>query len=114
MITRSRPRRSPRAMERGPQLSSPCYDSVMTTSHHPLVQLDVRDQIATLLLDRPDKRNALDRGLMESIAGALDAVRDDAAVRVVVLRGKGAAFSSGIDHNFLVEIFQKSQSAPFA
>lgn len=86
----------------------------MSAAEHPLVQIDVRDGVANLLLDRADKRNALDRELMDSIAGALDAVRDDAEARVVVLRGKGAAFSSGIDHNFLLEIFQEAQSVPFA
>jgi enoyl-CoA hydratase/carnithine racemase len=80
---------------------------------HPLVALDIADHVATLWLDRPDKRNALDGALMRSIAAAFDAVRDDANVRVVVLRGRGTVFSSGIDHSFLLEIFQKSRTVPF-
>ena len=79
-----------------------------------LVKLDVRDGVATLLLDRPEKRNALDRGLMDALAAAADAVRDDPAVRAVVIRGAGPVFSSGIDHTFLLDLFQKSQSVPFA
>jgi enoyl-CoA hydratase/carnithine racemase len=86
----------------------------MSSSAHPLVAVDIADSVATLWLDRPDKRNALDGALMQSLAAALDAVRDDPAVRVVVLRGKGNAFSSGIDHSFLLEVFQKSRSVPFA
>jgi enoyl-CoA hydratase/carnithine racemase len=81
---------------------------------HPLVSIDIADGVATLWLDRADKRNALDAALMRSIAGALDAVRDDGSVRVVVLRGRGQVFSSGIDHSLLLEVFQKSKSVPFA
>jgi enoyl-CoA hydratase/carnithine racemase len=80
----------------------------------PLVQTHIADGVATLTLDRPEKRNALDAALMSALAAALDGVRDDAAVNAVVLRGAGPVFSSGIDHAFLIEIFQKSQSAPFA
>jgi enoyl-CoA hydratase/carnithine racemase len=79
----------------------------------PVVTIDRSGPVATLWLDRPEKRNALDAALMRSLAEALDAVRDDAAVRVLVLRGRGPVFSSGIDHALLVEVFQKSRSAPF-
>lgn len=70
--------------------------------------------MATLWLDRADKRNALNAALMRDLAQALDAVRDDASVRVVVLRGRGPVFSSGIDHSLLLEVMQRARSAPFA
>jgi enoyl-CoA hydratase/carnithine racemase len=79
-----------------------------------LVDIDVRDGVATLLLNRPEKRNALDRAMMDAIAAALDRVRDDQAVRVLVLRGAGPVFSSGIDHALLLEVFQKARSVPFS
>ena len=79
-----------------------------------LVETDKRDGVATLLLNRPDKRNALDGAVMESLAAAIDGVRDDPAVRVVVVRGAGPIFSSGIDHALLLEVFQKSRSVPFS
>jgi enoyl-CoA hydratase/carnithine racemase len=78
-----------------------------------LVSLEVAGPIATLWLDRPDKRNALDSALMRDLAATLDQVRDDAAVRVLVLRGRGPVFSSGIDHSLLMEVFQKARSVPF-
>jgi enoyl-CoA hydratase/carnithine racemase len=80
-----------------------------------LVSIDRADNgVATLWLDRADKRNALDAALMRALAGALDAVRDDPAIRVVVLRGRGPMFSSGIDHSLLLEAFQQSRTVPFA
>jgi enoyl-CoA hydratase/carnithine racemase len=78
-----------------------------------LVTVATSGPVATLWLDRADKRNALSAQLMKDLAAALDAVRDDAAVRVVVLRGRGAMFSSGIDHALLLEVMQKSRSVPF-
>lgn len=78
-----------------------------------LVQLEREGGIAHLILNRPDRKNALNRALMDALAGALDEIRDDASVRVLVLRGAGGVFSSGIDHELLMEVFQKSQQVPF-
>ncbi|CAN5750781.1 enoyl-CoA hydratase-related protein [soil metagenome] len=53
--------------------------------------------VATLTLDRPERRNALDPGLLGALASAIDDVSDDDDVRVVVLTGAGSAFSAGAD-----------------
>jgi enoyl-CoA hydratase/carnithine racemase len=79
-----------------------------------MVTREIAGPVATLWLDRAAKRNALDGALMQALAEALDAVRDDTSVRAVILRGRGPVFSSGIDHNFLLEIFQKARTVPFA
>ena len=68
---------------------------------------------AQVVLNRPERRNALNQDLLTALAVALDEVRDDASVRVVVLKGRGPVFSSGIDHSLLGEVFQKSQGVPF-
>lgn len=62
-----------------------------------LVLREDADGIATLTLNRGPARNALSLGLMAALHGALDAIRDDRAVRVVVLRGAGPAFCAGHD-----------------
>lgn len=69
--------------------------------------------IATLWLDRADKRNALDAALMKALAGALDEIGGDRTIHVVVLRGRGSVFSSGIDHTLLTEVFGAAQQSPF-
>lgn len=63
----------------------------------PLLLRADADGVATLTLNRGPARNALSRGLMAALHGALDAIRDDRAVRVVVLRGAGPAFCAGHD-----------------
>ncbi|MBX3159752.1 MAG: enoyl-CoA hydratase/isomerase family protein [Deltaproteobacteria bacterium] len=82
----------------------------MTTTR---IQLERTGGIATLWLDRAEKRNALDAAAMKELAAALDAAGGDRTVRVVVLRGRGAVFSSGIDHALLAEVFGATQQSPF-
>lgn len=53
--------------------------------------------IATLTMNRPQVRNALSREMMDALAEALPRLANDAAVRLVVLTGAGAAFCSGGD-----------------
>jgi enoyl-CoA hydratase/carnithine racemase len=53
--------------------------------------------IATLTLNRPDARNALGAGLMGELQDALDALRTDADVKVVIIAANGPAFCSGHD-----------------
>lgn len=51
---------------------------------------------ATLRLARPERGNALGPGMVEALDGALDAVLAD-GVRLVVLRGQGRNFCTGLD-----------------
>jgi methylglutaconyl-CoA hydratase len=59
--------------------------------------VDVTDAVATLTLDRPEKRNALNRALVDELSAAIHRVGDDADVRLVALRGAGPDFCSGAD-----------------
>jgi 2-(1,2-epoxy-1,2-dihydrophenyl)acetyl-CoA isomerase len=62
------------------------------------VALDRRDGgVVVLTLDNPDRRNAVDMELRESLAGHLEALQQDDSARVVVLTGRGGHFSSGGD-----------------
>ncbi len=51
----------------------------------------------TLTLNRPERRNALSRSLVDALQQALDAAAADETLRVVVLTGAGKAFSAGAD-----------------
>jgi len=58
---------------------------------------EVAEGVATLTLNRPDKRNALDRTLVVALKEALERAGTDESVRVVALRGAGPDFCSGAD-----------------
>src|SRR5881296_3830576 len=59
----------------------------------------VADGIATLTLNRPERRNALNTAMLDELRRRFDELERDAGVRVVVLRGAGTAFCSGRDLN---------------
>jgi enoyl-CoA hydratase/carnithine racemase len=53
--------------------------------------------IATVTLDRPDRRNSLSDAMLTELGAAFAELRDDAAVRVVVVTGAPPVFSAGAD-----------------
>jgi enoyl-CoA hydratase/carnithine racemase len=57
----------------------------------------VNDGVATITLNRPEKRNALNAALLDALTARFTAVEADRSIRVVVLRGAGRAFCSGRD-----------------
>src|SRR3989449_2540120 len=57
----------------------------------------IADGIATITLNRPERRNALNTAMLEGLHRRFDELERDARVRVVVIRGAGTAFCSGRD-----------------
>ena len=58
---------------------------------------DVKDGIATITLNRPDRMNAFTAQMMAEMIQAFDATDADDAVKVVVVTGAGRAFCAGAD-----------------
>ena len=67
----------------------------------PSVEYAVADGVATITLNRPRVLNALDTALAAELADAAELAARDPAVWVVVVRGAGRAFSSGMDRTAL-------------
>lgn len=63
----------------------------------PLVSLEIEDALATVVLQRPEARNALTRQMKEDFLDALDGVHRAERVRAVLLRAEGPAFCVGQD-----------------
>jgi len=61
------------------------------------VLIDTTDGVTTITLNRVEKKNSFTTAMYSACADALEAARDDAAVRVVVLQGHVAVFSAGND-----------------
>ena len=53
--------------------------------------------IGFITLNRPEKRNAMDESLWEDLGKAVGEAEEDGDVRVVLLRGKGESFCTGLD-----------------
>lgn len=69
----------------------------MSAAPSPPVVCEVADDVATVVLDRPDAMNALDTALKEALRDTLAEVAGDSTVRAVVLTGRGRAFCVGQD-----------------
>jgi enoyl-CoA hydratase/carnithine racemase len=62
-----------------------------------LVVTENRGATRHVVLNRPEKRNAMNQALLVELGDALRAAASDASVHCVVLRGEGAVFSAGVD-----------------
>ncbi len=63
----------------------------------PLVRVKVYDHAGTIILNRPEKRNALTRALLADLRQAFDDLHQEKRVRAVILTGAGTAFCAGMD-----------------
>jgi len=61
------------------------------------VLLTQEDGVATITLNRPEAMNAMTNELMRGISQALEDVRGNKAIRVVILTGNGRGFCAGAD-----------------
>jgi enoyl-CoA hydratase len=61
------------------------------------ILLEKKDQIATIWFNRPDKMNAASPTVFSDLDAALTDIENDDDIRVVILTGKGEAFSAGAD-----------------
>ncbi|HEV2495450.1 MAG TPA: enoyl-CoA hydratase [Terriglobia bacterium] len=69
--------------------------------------------VATLLLNRPDKLNALDENVTTGLVSALSAVAREPRVRVVVITGAGRGFCAGGDIVKMAELKNSRRSEIF-
>jgi 2-(1,2-epoxy-1,2-dihydrophenyl)acetyl-CoA isomerase len=64
---------------------------------------DIRQHVATIVLNRPETFNALSDPMVEDLKDAMDRIASDRDVRVVVMTGAGKAFCAGGDVNTMME-----------
>ena len=60
--------------------------------------------VARIILNRPEKRNCWNRPLCQAFVAALEIIRADKELKVVITKGAGSVYSSGLDLNFLREV----------
>lgn len=65
--------------------------------HMQTIRYEFDDGVATVTLNRPEAKNALNRTMADELGACFAAMRMDSAVRAVVLSGAGGAFCSGGD-----------------
>jgi enoyl-CoA hydratase/carnithine racemase len=67
------------------------------------IRYEVDERVATITIDRPEKRNAMTYGVLREFTEAIWRASDDDEARVVILTGAGGAFCAGTDLTDLQE-----------
>lgn len=62
-----------------------------------VVVTENRGAVRHVVLNRPEKRNAMNQALLRALGDALQAAAEEESVKCVVLRGEGQVFSAGVD-----------------
>ncbi len=73
------------------------------------VQTEVRESVFHIRLDRPEKRNAFDDGIVQALINAFDRAAAEPGVRVIVLEAAGKHFSAGADLGWMRRMADMSQ-----
>ncbi|MDN3611554.1 enoyl-CoA hydratase-related protein [Vibrio ostreicida] len=79
-----------------------------TDTEYVTVDLDAQG-VATLVIDRPNKHNAFNAEVIESLIGTIERLSQDTQVRCLVLRGAGKHFSTGADLAWMQSMASKSE-----
>jgi methylglutaconyl-CoA hydratase len=61
------------------------------------LEIKITDQVGTIVLNRPDRRNALTQAMLAGLLESLDDLYYEKRVRAIVLTGRGTAFCAGMD-----------------
>lgn len=61
------------------------------------IQTNIEQDVLTITINRPDKKNALTQAMYQSMADAFSAAGDDSNVRVIVITGVDDSFTAGND-----------------
>ncbi len=65
------------------------------------VQLEVRNNVAYVSLNRPDKHNGLDEDMLTSLIRTAQFIRKDRSIRCVIIQGNGPSFCAGLDFGYV-------------
>ncbi len=76
------------------------------------VRIEKKDRVTTVILDRPEKRNAVDRPTATALAAAFRAFDADPASDVAVLWGAGGHFCAGADLGAFSEEARRNSLTP--
>ncbi len=68
------------------------------------VLFNKKGKVATIVLNRPNAMNSMNKELIDELAMALAKVKEDREIKTVVLTGQGKAFCAGGDLNYLLSL----------
>lgn len=92
-------------------IADPLVEGVDTDANSPLVHIEAtQGGVATITINRPAKRNAFDAATVAALFEVFETMQGAEGVRVVFLRGAGAAFSAGADAEWMRDAAEHTES----
>ena len=77
------------------------------------INLTIKDNILTIIINRPSKKNALTQAMYTAMADAIHSADEDASVHVIFIRGSQGCFTSGNDlRDFLAVTQDNMETSP--
>ncbi len=73
------------------------------------IEISFKDQVASIWLNRPEKRNALNPDMLAELAGNFKSLARRSDARVLLIRGRGKVFSAGADLSHMADVSGKSE-----
>jgi methylglutaconyl-CoA hydratase len=73
------------------------------------IEFSIREQVAYIWLNRPEKRNALNAAMLAELSSLFESISGQQEARILVLRGRGKVFCAGADLAFMGDISNKSE-----
>jgi methylglutaconyl-CoA hydratase len=78
------------------------------------IQYDSTDGVCTIALNRPQVRNALNRLMLTELSEAVELAKNEADLRLVILKGNGPGFCAGADLSDLLAIKEQNHAHQYA
>jgi methylglutaconyl-CoA hydratase len=69
--------------------------------HYSHIETELKEGVFTLILNRPEKRNAMNEQTMDELLGAMEQIPQNGSVRMVVLKARGKDFCAGADLDWM-------------
>lgn len=76
------------------------------------VLCDTSDDICTITLNKPDRRNAVDGPMAAELHRAFETFEDDPALKIAILTGAGDSFCAGADLSVLDDPVRRNELDP--
>lgn len=79
-----------------------------------IVLFNLQNRVATITLNRPDKRNALNSEMVNSLKEAVNAASASSACKIILIKANGKAFCAGADLEYLQQLQQNTREENLA
>ncbi len=77
------------------------------------IRIELRDNVLAITFSRPERRNAITVAMYAALADAIEGAQEDAAIRLITIRGEGEDFTAGNDlADFMAELPRESSDIP--